>query len=225
VDGLARALSAAGATVTLLADAPDRSDRTALQVLPWETSSLATTRRSVDATVAAAGEPAVVVVLTFPDEALQGREAIEHTSVQWAEACERTMRQTIHLLQCLAPAVQRQRASIIFVGPSLGLVGCAGLAALVALLESQRGLMKALARQWGKHGVTCNWIALEARELMPEFSRFKLPVRLEAVPVALGRRPNSGSDLAGVVEFLGSAAGRVLTGPTLCLDGGEWMVP
>jgi len=28
-----------------------------------------------------------------------------------------------------------------------------------------------------------------------------------------------------VIEFLGSAAGRVMTGATLVLDGGEWMLP
>jgi len=225
LDGLARAMASLGASVALLTDSPERNDHAASHVLQWDKSSLSTTRESVDAALAVVGEPAVVVVRTLPDEALRGCEAIEHNSLHWNEACGRTMLQTIHLLQCLAPALKRQQASVIFVGPSLSLVGAAGLAALVTLLESQRGLMKSIARQWGKHGVTCNWVALEARELLSEFSRFNIPARMEAVPVALGRRPNASGDLSGVVEFLGSAAGRTLTGTTLCLDGGEWMVP
>jgi NAD(P)-dependent dehydrogenase (short-subunit alcohol dehydrogenase family) len=128
-------------------------------------------------------------------------------------------------LQSLAGPLQRQRAAITFVGPSLSLVGAAGLAGLVAFLESQRGLAKSLARQWGKHGVTCNWVALDARELSPDFGRFRLPTRTEAVPLALGRRPDAAADLGGVLDFLAGSAGRVVTGTTICLDGGEWMVP
>ena len=43
--------------------------------------------------------------------------------------------------------------------------------------------------------------------------------------VALGRPLNLASEIAPVLEFLGGAAGRVMTGATLMLDGGEWMVP
>ena len=51
------------------------------------------------------------------------------------------------------------------------------------------------------------------------------PALIEAVPVALGRRPDAGGDLAGVLEFLACPAGRNVTGATLCLDGGEWLTP
>jgi hypothetical protein len=48
---------------------------------------------------------------------------------------------------------------------------------------------------------------------------------MEAIPVPLGRRPNASEDLAGVVEFFTGSAGRALTGMTITLDGGEWMLP
>ena len=55
--------------------------------------------------------------------------------------------------------------------------------------------------------------------------RLPLPVKPDAVQVALGRPLDLASEIAPVIEFLGSAAGRVMTGATLMLDGGEWMVP
>ena len=227
LDGLAAAMAAAGHSVTVLADSPahDPAAASAVRHVSWNPATRASTQQSVDAAIAAAGEPHLLVVRVWPGAASLGREVVQHDDVQWRESCGGTMLQTMHLLQCLAAPLQRQCAAIVFVGPSLSLVGAAGLAGLVALLESQRGLAKSLARQWGKHGVTCNWVALDARELWPDFGSFRLPARTEAVPVALGRRPDALSDLAGVLDFLGGSAGRVVTGTTITLDGGVWMVP
>ena len=195
------------------------------QAFHWDASSKDMTQRSVDAVLARAGEPSQLIVHALPQAAVINRTVVEQDDAQWQAACGLAMLQTIHLLQCLAPALKTQRASIVFVGASLGLVGAERLAGLVTLYESQRGLMKSLARQWGGHGVTCNWACLDARELWPGFTHFKLPLRLEAIPVALGRRPDAAADLAGALEYLASPAGRAVTGATLCLDGGEWMVP
>jgi 3-oxoacyl-[acyl-carrier protein] reductase len=227
LEGLASALGAAGHSVTVLADSPvhDQSAPLTFQHFSWNPATRASTQQSVDAAVAASGEPDLLVVRVLPDAASLGREVVQTDDDQWRASCGTTMLQAMHLLQCLAVPLQRQHAAIVFVGPSLSLVGAAGLAGLVALLESQRGLAKSLARQWGKHGVTCNWVALDARELWPDFGSFRLPTRTEAVPVALGRRPDAAADLGGVIDFLGGRAGRAVTGATIALDGGEWMVP
>ena len=47
----------------------------------------------------------------------------------------------------------------------------------------------------------------------------------DAVMVALGRPLDLVTEIAPVIEFFGSPAGRVMTGATVMLDGGEWMVP
>jgi NAD(P)-dependent dehydrogenase (short-subunit alcohol dehydrogenase family) len=206
--------------------AAGRAASDSCQIFHWDASSKEATQRSVDAVLARAGEPSQFIVHALPQAAVINRTVVEHDDVQWQAACGMAMLQTIHLLQCLGPALKTQRASIVFVGASLGLVGAERLAGLVTLYETQRGLMKSLARQWGgHHGVTCNWACLDARELWPGFTHFKLPLRLEAIPVALGRRPDAAADLAGALEYLASPAGRAVTGATLCLDGGEWMVP
>ena len=233
LDRLAAALARQGAEVSVLTQGtspgsdphPVMHGSSALRATSWDATSRATTQRSVNTLLQQSGEPTQLVVLALPAAAVVGSTVAEHDTPDWRAACGAATLQTIHLLQTLAPALKAQRASIVFVGASLGLVGSERLAGLVSLLESQRGLMKSLARQWGKHGVTSNWVALEARELWPGFADFKLPMRLEAIPVALGRRPDAGADLAGALDFLASPAGRVVTGTTWCLDGGEWMTP
>lgn len=235
LDALAVALAGQGSRVALLAQAtepasPGETARTlpgtgVVRRFQWQCATREATQQSVEVLLAQAGEPTQLVVHALPTAALAGDTVVEHDDASWHAACGAAMLQTLHLLQVLAPALKTRRASIVFVGASLGLVGAERLAGLVTLLESQRGLMKSLARQWGRHGVTCNWVALEARELWPGFSDFKLPMRLEATPVALGRRPNAGTDLVGMLEYLASPVGRAVTGSTLCLDGGEWMVP
>ena len=235
LDALAVALAAQGEQVAVLAEGAEPTSPEETVRIPsgigtvrrfkWQCATREATQQSVEVLLAQAGEPTQVVVHALPSAALAGGAVVEHDDAGWHAACGAAMLQSLHLLQVLAPALKTRRASIVFVGASLSLVGAERLAGLVTLLESQRGLMKSLARQWGRHGVTCNWVALEARELWPGFADFKLPMRLEATAVALGHRPNAGTDLAGVLDYLASPAGRAVTGSTLCLDGGEWMVP
>ena len=59
----------------------------------------------------------------------------------------------------------------------------------------------------------------------PQLEGLSLPKRAEAIPVALGRRPNAAADLAAALDYFWSDGGRAATGITLNLDGGEWMVP
>lgn len=232
-DTLASALGGQGADVSILSQRVGRLGRVAapdpklarVHLARWDATSRSTTLRSVQDLLRESGAPSQLVVHALPAAALAGLAVADQDEHAWHAACGAAVLQVVQLLQALAPELIARRASIVFVGPSLALVGAERLAALVTLLESLRGLMKSLARQWGAHGITCNWIALDARELWPGFSDFKLPGRLEAVPVALGRRPDAGTDLAGVLDFLAGPAGRNLTGATLCLDGGEWLTP
>ena len=43
--------------------------------------------------------------------------------------------------------------------------------------------------------------------------------------MALGRPLDPRREIAPIVGFLASPAGRAITGASLTLDGGEWMVP
>ena len=91
--------------------------------------------------------------------------------------------------------------------------------------HSRAGLVKSTARQWGQRGVTVNWIAAAPRGLSPVFAKLPLPIKPDAVMVALGRPLDTQREIVPMIEFLGSPGGRAMTGATLMLDGGEWMVP
>lgn len=205
VDGLA----AMGAAVT----------RPALDV-----SSLATIAAGVDAAVAENGGPDLVVLNVVPGAALQLRAIDATTEQAWRDVAMDGLRTTVRLLQALGPHMKKSGAAIVFVAPSSSLVGTPEMIALTTLLEGQRGLMKSVARQWGASGVTLNWIAAAPRALAP-FDGVRLAAKPDAVSVALGRAPDPHTEIAPVLGFLASKAGRAMTGATLTLDGGEWMVP
>ncbi len=82
-------------------------------------------------------------------------------------------------------------------------------------------LTRAIAREWGPHGVTCNAIG-------PGFFPTALTAAVFADPVVAQRnaaqtcigRNGALEDLHGVTVFLASDASRYITGQTLMVDGG-----
>jgi 3-oxoacyl-[acyl-carrier protein] reductase len=87
---------------------------------------------------------------------------------------------------------------IIFVMPSVSLLGAVGLVPLTTALEGVRALAKSAARQWAQHGITVNCVVgdIEMRD-----------------------------EIAGVVDFLSGDAGGAITGQTIVVDGGSVMLP
>ena len=171
------------------------------------------------------GAPTQVVVSAMPGVALRAQDIATLSDDDWRAACGAAMKAILYALQASHTAMAGRGGSVVVVGPSLSLAGAARLVALSTAVEGQRGLVKSTARQWGQRGISVNWIAAAPASLSPLFDRLPLPVKPDAVRVALGRSPGLADDIAPVIEFLGSAAGRVMTGATLMLDGGEWMVP
>jgi len=193
--------------------------------LPLKAGSRAAVQSAVDAAVAAAGAPDLVVLSVMPAISQQLTELADLPEAAWHESVREALRTTLHILQAIGPAMADRGGTVVFLAPSLSLVGCRGLVPLTTALEGQRGLMKSVARQWGHRGITLNWIAVTPGTLSPALAAAPLAIKADAVPVALGRGLELGSEVAPVIVFLASAAGRKITGATLCLDGGEWMLP
>lgn len=187
-------------------------------------TSAASVAGGIDAAIAQRGAPDLVILNIIPEPAMAAGDIVSSTEVHWRASAMEGLRTALRVLQALGPHLKGRGGAIVFVAPSLSLVGTPEMVALTTLLEGQRGLMKAVARQWGGAGVTLNWIAAAPRALAP-FESVALAAKPDAVSVALGRAPDPRAEIAPLLGYLLSPAGRALTGATLMLDGGEWMTP
>ena len=213
LSGIVEGLEDAGAEVVALSDA-----------------RLAGPQDEVDAVLAAALGPdraPALVVLSLLGEATTALRPLSDTDLDaWRAGASDPIRVAMRVLTALGRRMKPAgRGTILFLAPSLSLVGGAGMVALSTALEGQRGLMKSIARQWGSSGVTVNWAAAAPRALSAHFDAADLAAKGDAVPVALGRRPDARAEIAALASWLAGPAGRGVTGATLMVDGGEWMVP
>lgn len=144
---------------------------------------------------------------------------------QWKSACLDPLRTTRHCLQGAWRTLAGRPASIVLIGPNISLTGAPGLVALSALSEGQRGLMKSAARQWGTQGIRLNWLGVDARVFAGELAAAELAQSPEmGTPApALGSAPDLSSGVAHSVAMLIGA--HALTGASIPVDGGFWMVP
>ena len=225
---LAAGLAARGARVACLSDgaeAPVTDASAAVAQIPASFGSRADLERAFAAAAQRVGPPTQVVVSALPRVALQAQDIGTLDDAQWQSACGTAMKSVLYALQASFTQFSQGGGSVVVIGPSLSLAGAGGMVALSTAVEGQRGLVKSTARQWGQRGITVNWVAAAPRGLSPLFNTLPLPVKPDAVMVALGRPLDLVTEIAPVIEFLGSTAGRVMTGATVMLDGGEWMVP
>lgn len=111
--------------------------------------------------------------------------------------------------------------SLINVSSQMGHVGGIDRAVYCATKHALEGMTKAMAVEWGKHGIRVN-------TLCPTFIRTPLAEQTLAVPerrkwiegmIKLGR-VGEVEDLMGPVVFLASDASALMTGTSLLIDGG-----
>ena len=118
---------------------------------------------------------------------------------------------------------ERGSGKIINIASLLSFSGGITVPAYTASKHAVAGLTKALANEWGRHGVQVNAIA-------PGYFRTDNTQRLQDDPVRSqeisGRIPagrwGEPSDIGGAVVFLASPASDYVTGHVLVVDGG-WM--
>jgi 3-oxoacyl-[acyl-carrier protein] reductase len=221
---LARGLALRGHRVALLGDGAAAAPAGVHGVRCGFGSRAALEAAFADA-VTRCGPPDQVAASVLPAAALQACDIQALQLADWHTGCREAIKALLHTLQAAFAPMSERGGSVVALGPALSLPGAARLAALSAAVEGQRGLVKSVARQWGRRGITVNWVAAAPRALSPLFETLPLPVKPDAVMVALGRGPALDRGLAGLVDYLGSADGRAITGATLMADGGEWMVP
>ena len=189
-----------------------------------------TSRANVDAAIAKAvstlGSIHHVVMSAVPARALQPGDIASMPYSTWSESSHAPIKAVLYGLQASATHLS-SGGTITLLGPTVSLVGAERLLPLCTAVEAQRSLLKSAARQWGARGIRLNWVAVASASFASELANQPLPQvpELGPPPPALKQNIDIETDLAPVVAFLGSEGARAMTGMTINIDGGDWMVP
>lgn len=141
----------------------------------------------------------------------------------WRFVMEVSLFSTMRLSRLVAPAMRQRGGRIVNMSSDAALSGDAGLVDYATAKMGVIGFTRALARELAPFGVTVNVvapgaIATRAHDSVPAevIERIKA-----ATPAGFVGQP---SDVAAAVAFLASDEARFITGQTLLIDGGRWMV-
>jgi 3-oxoacyl-[acyl-carrier protein] reductase len=108
---------------------------------------------------------------------------------------------------------------IVNVSSVVGLMGNPGQANYIAAKAGLIGLTKAIAKEYGSKGITCNAIApgfieSDMTEKLPEALKTRY---LESIPAGRFGTPE---DVAALIAFLVSDGAAYINGQTIAIDGG-----
>ena len=123
---------------------------------------------------------------------------------------------------CLRGMIKARYGRIVNIGSVVALSGNPGQANYAAAKAGMIGFTRALAKEVGSRGVTVNCVApgfiqTDMTEALGDEQRRKL---LEQVPLG---RFGLAEEVAGVVEFMVSAAAGYITGEVINVNGGMYM--
>ena len=124
---------------------------------------------------------------------------------------------------CLRGMMKARHGRIITISSIIGATGNPGQANYAATKAGVIGFTKSLAREVGSRGITVNAVApgfidTDMTRALPEEQRNHL---LEQIPMA---RLGDVKDIANAVAFLASEEASYITGETLHVNGGMYMV-
>lgn len=141
----------------------------------------------------------------------------------WRFVLEVSLLTAMRMSRLVVPEMRARGGRIINMSSDAAFAGDAGIVDYAAAKMGIIGFTRALARELAPHGVTVNAVAPGAirtrahDRLTPEvIARIKA-----ATPAGHVGEPE---DVAGAVAFLASEDARFITGQSLLIDGGRWMV-
>ena len=127
----------------------------------------------------------------------------------WAAVVETNLTGTFHCLQAAGPVMAGQRdGAVIVVGSLAGLQGAAGQAAYAASKAGLMGLVKTVAKEWGKQNIRVNIVLPGRHKTVLAGSAFPNDVPADHV---LGRTPSLEDVACSIyrLALLGDSSGQI----------------
>ncbi len=150
------------------------------------------------------------------------KPALDVSWDDWNTILETNLRGTFFVCKAFGPSmIARRYGKIINIGSVTCVFGYAGLVPYSASRGGVMQLTKALADDWGAHGINVNclapgWFKTKQNEVLYQNEAW-LQYICDRIPL---KRPGQPNDLDGAVVFLASDACEYITGQVLLVDGG-----
>jgi NAD(P)-dependent dehydrogenase (short-subunit alcohol dehydrogenase family) len=141
----------------------------------------------------------------------------------WRFVLETSLITTMRLSRLVVPTMRERGGAIVNISSDAALAGDEGLVDYAAAKMGVIGFTRALARETAPHRMTVNAVApgairTRAHDRLPQAAVNRIK---QDTPAGFVGEP---ADVAAAVCFLASSDARYITGQTLLIDGGRWMI-
>lgn len=143
---------------------------------------------------------------------------------EWNEVLRTNLSSVFHTSKAFLRGMMKARyGRIISIASVVGQMGNAGQANYAAAKSGLTGFSKSLAREVGSRGITVNVVApgFIQTEMTAGLSEAQQASLIDQIPL---NQLGSVSDVAGAVLYLASPAGNYVTGETINVNGGMYMI-
>jgi 3-oxoacyl-[acyl-carrier protein] reductase len=148
----------------------------------------------------------------------EARDLTNVTNEAWQRGIQRNLDTAFNLTKEALPLLRKSKAGRIVMISSVtgGLMAMANQPVYAAAKAAMIGLMRSIALDEAKYGVTCNailpgWIETDTQSAHEKLQGLKTPLGRSGKP----------EEIAGLVGWLSSNEAGYMTGQTLVIDGGN----
>jgi NAD(P)-dependent dehydrogenase (short-subunit alcohol dehydrogenase family) len=231
--GMALAFADAGAQVLVTARRPNTGEAVAAEIaerggtalaVPCDVTDAAAVTAAVDAAVDRFGRLDHLVHNATSGRSSEVTDLSEASEDLWEEHASVAIRALYRLAREAFPHLVESKGSLLVLTSPAGIAGSPTLPFYATVKAAQRGFLKALAREWGPHGVRVNGLApLAVTPALENAMREDptLEARLARL-TPLGYTGDAERDIGPPAVFLCSDAARYVTGQTLAVSGGRF---